>query len=320
VKGSLPLSISKFFNLDLLRALRFVRVNNISLIHLHGFEGLLWGHALAVMARVPVVFTPHTIDMKNRFFFFFFKIAWRICSLYASMLITVSPEDAHTTRRRRIIRGDKLRTVLLGVSRARLDGATAQRPKIDGIDTKKWVVQVGHLSYQKNPFCFVRAAARLAPKNPDLAFMFIGEGPLRAELVQQIEQCRLTSTVLVLGYRDDALAIMKHAWAIVNTSRWEGMPFTLIDACFLGKAIVASAVNGIKDLIDDGATGLLFTPDSDAELVQRIDILLWHESLRQELGRSAMRSVSDKYTLQAMAQEHIAAYTAVVAPHRAGRT
>jgi len=312
VAGSLPLKISKFINGDLLRAYRFIKVNRVSLIHLHGFEGLIWGHALAMMARIPIVFTPHTIDMKNRLFFALFKIAWQICSLYASMLITVSNDDAKTVVRRNIISPRKVRPILLGIDRKRF-AEYRERPVIEQADGKKWIVQVGHLSYQKNPFCLLRAAKLLLPKNPDLLFLFIGDGPLQEKISLEIARQGLSGGVLVLGHRDDALAITQHAHIVVNTSRWEGMPFTLIDACFLGKAIVASAVNGTKDLIEEGKNGLLFASDNEHELAQKIHILLCNDSLRAQLGRHARMMIENKHRMEDMARQHCEVYRQVLA-------
>jgi glycosyltransferase involved in cell wall biosynthesis len=313
VEGSLPLKISKFLNGDLMRAYRFVKANNIDLIHLHGFEGLLWGHALAMMAGVPLIFTPHTIDMRSRFLFKFYQIAWRMCSLYASMLITVSREDARTVIKRKIIAARKVRPILLGVDQEKFNLAALPRPQIDGVNEKKWIVQVGHLSYQKNPSCLVRAAALLLPRNPDLLFLFVGEGPLKKQLETEIAQHGLGASVMVLGHRSDALQITGNAHIVVNTSRWEGMPFTLIDACFLGRAIVASAVNGTKDLIEEGVSGLLFTPDRAQELAQKMYILLCNDSLRVQLGEGAKKAIAGSHSMAEMGRQHIAAYEQVLA-------
>ncbi|MBD3392371.1 MAG: glycosyltransferase [Chitinivibrionales bacterium] len=311
IGGSLPLDITKIPGLDLLRARRFFKANGVSLIHLHGFEGLLWGYALGMMTGIPVVYTPHTIDMKNRVFFFFYRLAWRICSLHPSVLITASHADEETMAARRIIRRARQKTILYGIDRARYASVSKDIPSIAACDNKKWIVQVGHLSYQKNPLCFIRAVSILAPKHDDLVFMLVGEGPLRGELRDEIVRRGLESRVLLLGYRNDALAITRHAWVVVNTSRWEGMPFTLIDACFLGKAIVASAVNGINDLVKDGVSGLLFRPDNERDLAQKIEILLCHESLRKELGAAALRRVRDRFTLAEMGRQHAEVYRAV---------
>ncbi len=313
VKGSLPLTISKAPNSDLFRASRFIRTNGISLIHLHGFEGLLWGHALAVMAGVPIVFTPHTIDMKNQFYFFFIRIAWRMCSWYTAMLITVSYDDQRTIAKRRIVSAAKQKTILYGIGRSPYADIPDTRPHVDGAMGKKWIVQVGHLSYQKNPLCFIRAVPALLRIDPDLAFLLVGEGPLHEQLAAHIQEQHLDSSVILLGYRYDALAITKHALLVVNTSRWEGTPFTLIDACFIGKAIVASAVNGTRDLIEDGSWGLLFKPDAHGELAQKIHILLCHDTLRRELGVNAQRWIQDKYTPEEMGRAHAEAYREVVA-------
>jgi glycosyltransferase involved in cell wall biosynthesis len=312
VEDILPLKISKFINMDILKAYRFIRKNNISLIHLHGFEGLLWGHALAVIARVPVVFTPHTIDMRNRFLFFWYTVLWRICSRYVSMLITVSNEDAKTVLKRRILPAAKVLPILLGVDRSRFLKIPPPKHIAEGAEGKKWIVQVGHLSYQKNPFCLIRAAERLLSKNSDMIFMFVGEGPLRSQIEEEISRRGLEKGVMVLGHRDDALSITMQAWIVVNTSRWEGMPFTLIDACFMGKPIVASAVNGTMDLINEGVSGLLFTPDRDEELAQKIHILACNDSLRRQLGRQAKQSVCGSHEMQTMGTLHGELYTSVL--------
>jgi glycosyltransferase involved in cell wall biosynthesis len=311
-EGALAIRISKLINYDLIKAYRFIKTQNVSLIHLHGFEGLLWGHALAIMLRIPIVFTPHTIDMRNRFFFFLYNIVWKICARYASMYVTVSYEDAKTIVRRKIIPAARVRTILLGIDRSRFENLPLPGAPVVNPDGAKLIVQVGHLAYQKNPFCLVKAAAMLLPGNPDMKFIFVGEGPLRSSLETEILRKGLENRVMVLGHRNDALSITKHAWLVVNSSRWEGMPFTLIDACFMGKAIVASAVNGIKDLVEDGVTGLLFTPGRAQELAQKINILACNDSLREQLGKSAMESIRGKHSMGEMGRLHCEMYKEVL--------
>jgi N,N'-diacetylbacillosaminyl-diphospho-undecaprenol alpha-1,3-N-acetylgalactosaminyltransferase len=90
------------------------------------------------------------------------------------------------------------------------------------------------------------------------------------------------------------------------------MPFTLIDACFLGKAIVASAVNGTNDLIKEGLSGLLFMPDNELELAQKIYILLCNDSLRVQLGAQALEAIQDRHDMNGMGLQHRDVYRAIL--------
>jgi glycosyltransferase involved in cell wall biosynthesis len=136
----------------------------------------------------------------------------------------------------------------------------------------------------------------------------VGTGPLMQELNKIIATNKLNGFVYLLGQRSDALEITRRAWAVVNSSRWEGMPFTLIDSCMLGKTVVATPVNGNKDLIKNGLTGMLFPVEAPSICAELLKKLASDKSLHTTLGIAAKKMAQTQFSVEAMANEHARIY------------
>lgn len=306
----LQCNISKVINFEIIKAIKFAKKKNINLIHLHGFEGLIWGHTLAILTGIPIVFTPHTIDMKNQLLYFFYKNAWRLLTnLKTSKLITVSYNDKAILIKRKLTRADKITPILLGVKKEKYN--IVKLIKYSELDLNRYdltVIQVGHLSFQKNPFCYIKAAEKLIRAGKNILFLHAGSGEMASEINNYLKKNDLSENIKMLGFRSDALSIMSITDVVVNTSNWEGMPFTLIDAAFLGKAVIATNVNGNVDLIKHNVSGLIFNKGDILGLVKQLKYFLNHKSDITKYGKNLKESVSGKFETSTMISKHLNLY------------
>ena len=112
----------------------------------------------------------------------------------------------------------------------------------------------------------LHAARIVADADPSIRICAVGQGPLEAEVIELYERLRLQPSVILTGYRPDAVRVMAGCDLFVLASRWEGLPVVLMEACALGLPIVATEVGGVAEH---------FTRDEDAVLVpaQRPDLL-----------------------------------------------
>ena len=107
----------------------------------------------------------------------------------------------------------------------------------------------------------------------------------------------------LLGERKDAGAVLSLLDIFVLPSLWEGLPYALIEAAAMGKPIVASDIDGVREVIRDGETGLLVPPADPGALSSAVLRLLKDKELAMKLGRNALAQIPPQFSLSKMIGE-----------------
>jgi glycosyltransferase involved in cell wall biosynthesis len=147
---------------------------------------------------------------------------------------------------------------------------------------------------------FLRAAARVAQRYPEARFEVAGEGEFREPLGRLAGQLGLARRLHLPGQLPDVAGFLADLDVAVLSSHAEGLSNALLEYMAAGKPIVATAVGGNIDLIDDGIHGLLVPPRDPDRLAAAITALLDDPALAWRLGAAARRRVEDGYSRQAM--------------------
>jgi glycosyltransferase involved in cell wall biosynthesis len=178
---------------------------------------------------------------------------------------------------------------------------------------------VFRLSEEKDPHSFIEVCARLQPLVPGLRAFLVGEGPLREDLLRQIERKELQGTLTLLGRRHDVPDLMRLASVLLLTSRFEGMPNVAMEAQALGVPVVGTAVGGTPDVVADGRTGFLVRPGDTAGLADRCLRLLLDTGLRGRFAEAGRAHARSHFSRAEMVQRYISlAARAAGAPHARG--
>jgi glycosyltransferase involved in cell wall biosynthesis len=164
----------------------------------------------------------------------------------------------------------------------------------------------------KDPHNLLVAAERLMGHSQPLTFHLAGDGPLRASLQREIERRGLGDRVVLHGHVADMPRFLQSLQMFVLCSRSEGLPHALLEAMAAGRAVVATAVGGNCELIEDGVSGLLVPPGDPAALAGAIARLAGDPALAVRLGAAARRSVADRFDLAAMAARFADFYQSAV--------
>lgn len=162
------------------------------------------------------------------------------------------------------------------------------------------VITVANLRPEKSHETLIEAAARLVPRYPRLRFQFTGAGPRRRELEALVAARGLSSHIEFLGHRDDVPALLAAADAYVLPSLSEAFPNGAIEAMAAGLPVIASAVGGLRDLIEDGKTGRLVPPGDAAALAGALERLILNPGEARALGAAARHAVRDTYSFDRM--------------------
>ncbi len=154
----------------------------------------------------------------------------------------------------------------------------------------------------KNHLTLVEALARLRATAPDapLKLWLAGDGPMRAVIEEKIKALQLDGCVILPGRSQAVARDYQIADAVVLPSDSEGFSNTIIEAMAFGRPVVATAVGGNPEAIQEGQTGLLVPPRDAAALAQALQKLAEDKELRERLGRQGRAQAMARFSFGAM--------------------
>ena len=155
---------------------------------------------------------------------------------------------------------------------------------------------VGRFTEQKDPRTWIRAAALIAQQRPDVHFVMIGDGSLRAETEREAAALGIANRLVTPGLRDDLPAVFPALDVFLLTSRWEGLPLVIPQAMTAGVAVVATAADGNREVLRDRENGLL-TPPQEPEISAAAVLELLDDSQLRETVTGAGRETARRFTL-----------------------
>jgi len=166
-------------------------------------------------------------------------------------------------------------------------------------DSAKILLFVGRLVAEKNLGLLLQALVRL-PEDRRPLVLLAGDGPERIGLKAEADRLGLGETLCFLGERSDISTLMQAADVLVLPSREEGLSNVLLEAMGSGLPVVATAVGGSPELIENDQTGLLVPSNDAGALVQALSVLFSDEDLRVRLGAAARKHAEQRFALAAM--------------------
>lgn len=167
------------------------------------------------------------------------------------------------------------------------------------------ILFVGRLTTQKNPLLLLDSFRGLSPELQESTDVWLaGDGPLRTQLEQQIDRWQLSGRVQLLGQVSDVPALMRDATILVVPSKWEGLPNVILEAMSAGLPVVATAIDGVPEVLEDGVTGWL-TPSGDAKaLSQAIAEALTQPDARRNRSDAAQVVVTERFSWDTAISEY----------------
>jgi glycosyltransferase involved in cell wall biosynthesis len=177
--------------------------------------------------------------------------------------------------------------------------------EVDG--NARTIICVGRLSPEKGQVGLLKAFAGLQDPHQDVQLRLVGDGPDRQSLEALASGLGIAGRVTFLGRMSetDTLAEIAKSDLLVLPSFMEGLPIVLMEAMALGVPVVASRVAGIPELVDDGISGLLFTPSRWDDLTGCIERLLSDKSLRGSTAEQGKRKVAAEFDVQKSAEKMV---------------
>lgn len=277
------------------------------LIHAHSTKaGLIVRFWSALLNVKPVIFTAHgwafTEGRKYWKRWLLAKIE-KIAGIATTKIICVSNHDKELALKFKVAPPDKLTVVYNGVGPEQFLGKQKNKANQEVV-----VTYVGRFAPPKDLTTLLEAVKSL----DGVKVLMVGDGELRSGVEKHILKNGLSEKVFLLGEREDVPEILSNSDIFILPSRWEGLPFTIIEAMMAGLPVVASKVGGVPELVDEGITGFLVPPGDHLSLAQAIKKLADDKNLRERMGKAGQEKALRLFTVERMLNETVKVYEEVL--------
>ncbi|HAZ30432.1 TPA: glycosyltransferase family 1 protein [Candidatus Acetothermia bacterium] len=309
-------SLTSTRNWSACRAMRrLLARERYDLIHVHTpVAAWLTRFAARRSVQGPLLYTAHGFHFFTgapwTHWLFFYPLE-RLAARWTDGLIVMNSEDLAWAKRMGFVEGVNLFFVHgVGVDLTRHSVATGGREAVRaelGLRPQDLVVTcVAEFIPRKNHAQLLSAWPHVIREIPNAHLLLVGDGWLRASLELQATKNAIPN-VCFLGFRRDVSAILQAADVVVLGSKHEGLARCIMEAMAAGKPVVATNVRGSRDLVEDGATGLLVEVGDVPGLARALIHLLRDEELRRRMGKAGQAKVRD-YALDRVLDEMASIY------------
>jgi glycosyltransferase involved in cell wall biosynthesis len=287
-----------------------LRELKIDILHTHGGVAGLHGRSAAriagTKALVHTLHGIHYLHYRNPLLRRFYVLLERRYSRFTDRLVLVCQSDLRMARKHKLSPEGKMRVILNGIDvrpMAETAALARHRSELGWTPGRPVIGTIARLHRQKGIVHLLKAGRRILEAVPESRIVVVGDGPQSAKMRREARRLGLGERCLFLGARTDAAALLALFDVFVLPSLWEGLPFVLVEAAALGKPIVATAVDGVPEILEDGQTGLLVPPGDSGALADAVVRLLRDKDEAGRLAERARSLVPFRFPLRRMVEQ-----------------
>jgi L-malate glycosyltransferase len=288
----------------ILRIARFLRRERIQIVHAHDLWSNMVGIVAGKIARVPVTITSQRDLSHDAWYGTYRRRVLRFLQARSSAVLT----NAKAIRDGLVedgISANKICVVYNGVDIDRFRSVKSNRewlfPESAG---RKLVVLVANMnSGVKGHPVLISAAEEIVKAHPEVQFVLVGDGPKRRDYEVTVEAAGLKQNFVFLGRRSDVPDILASCDIAVLPSLAEGLPNAVLEYLAGGLPVVATALGGNLEVVQDGITGLLIPPNDPNALARALARLLDDPVLAAALAKRGQEHVQTKCSFERLVDE-----------------
>ena len=289
---------------------RHLRHHRVQVAHAFDFYANLTLIPAARFARVPVVLGSHRQlgDLMTPAQFRAQATAFRWCDAVVC--------NSQAAAARLIATGlapDKIAVIGNALPAEAFAAAPGVLPKRPGVLRVGMVARMNHR--YKNHSGFLRIAAQVHQRMPDVEFVLVGDGPLRPELEKEASSLGLGASAIFLGDRQDMPAVLASLDVAVLTSDSESLSNVILEAMAAGLPVVAYSVGGNSELLSH-QRGALIPAANETSFADAVEKLLADSALREQLGRNALQFAKENFSLDEVRQRYEELYITLLQKKR----
>lgn len=287
------------------------RRHKYNIVHTHSSKAGIIGRWAARLAGIPVII--HTVHgwsfndyqgwLRKRLFIFL----ERISAGFTTKIICVSRKDIERGLKHKIADEDKFVFIKYGILlkdfRKQLTDPLEKKKGLGITNEDPVVGMIACLKPQKSPLDYIKASIRIYKEMPNINFLLIGDGVLKTKCRKLLESSPLNGRFIFTGWRRDIPEILDILDVAVLTSKWEGMPISVIEALSKGCPVVATDTGGTSELIKDGVTGYIARVGSSEEISGKILKILKDPQTYAAMKKEAFLSIDDSFGIDRMVSD-----------------
>jgi glycosyltransferase involved in cell wall biosynthesis len=293
----------KFSFIKLVELYFFIKKHNITLIHSHGKGAGLYSRLLKVFNfKLKIIHTLHGFHIQEygKVKKFLYINLERIFIYFTNTLINVSKGEQYICKEYDIYNQEKSRVIYNGIMRIEKFNGSKEKLKLEN---KIVVSMISRFDYSKNMQLAYQIVKKMQNKK-NIIFMWIGDGKDKKILEEQAKKDSLNNIYFV-GFTKDIEFYLSATDIYLSTSRWEGLPYALIEAQSLGIPIVATDVVGNNEVVDK-ENGFLFRDEKEACFF--IEKLIKNKEKYLIFSKNATKNFNKKFEITNMINQTMKEY------------
>ncbi|MBU1130831.1 glycosyltransferase [Patescibacteria group bacterium] len=282
--------------LTLWRLKKYFQKNRIQIVHTHLFAGDTWGRLAAKWAGAPIIIsTEHNINLDEGPAK---KIIKRILSRFTNQIIAVSQAVKNYQTLKEKIPSQKIIVIYNGLdlNRFPFNYRPLRQAATLGI--------IGRLEPQKGHAPALLAFKEVLKKYPQTKLLIIGQGSLKPKLVKLGQKLHIADSLSWQSPRENVNDFLKQINILLAPSLWEGFGIVAIEALAAGVPVIASQVDGLKEIITDGENGFLAPVNNPGGLAQKIIEVMENSDKLEGVSLKGRKKVINLFTIQQMAERY----------------
>jgi glycosyltransferase involved in cell wall biosynthesis/peptidoglycan/xylan/chitin deacetylase (PgdA/CDA1 family) len=289
------------------RLYRILKKYRIDVIHSHGLLVNILSRIASYLANTPVsISTAHIpLNLKSgkqaqnvleKLMIPYYLVLDNLTSLFNQKIIAVS-HAVKSDLMEQGIKPGKMVVVQNGIDPNLMTGKKDNNDK-ELEDSENTIVgTITRLSPQKDLKTLLRMANLVIKQIPNVKFIVVGDGEQREELQNMVESLGLHNHVRLLGYREDSRDILKSFDIFALSSLWEGLPIVILEAMAVEKPVIATAVDGVKEVVEHGKSGLLVDPQRPDLLAESVIQLINNPNQAKAMGRKGRKRLERFFSI-----------------------
>lgn len=292
-----------------------MRSGSFDIVHAHGQKAGILARRGARRRRIPSVYTPHSFVYRTqalrprwsgRLRFRVGLLGERALARHTAAIVAVADDERNVALTDRIAPADRIVVIPPGVC---IDRESAPNESLRSFRGEGPLLGfVAGLRDQKGLPTLLDALELLAEQGNSVRFAIVGNGPLWDEVEARVSAAPLAGNTLLLPFEEDAEAYLRCLDAFVLPSLWEGLPMAVLEAMAAGIPVVATAVNGTPEAVEDGVTGYLVPAGDAAALADRLLAIAGDEPARRAMGEAGRQLAASRFGVDRMVDELLSVY------------
>jgi len=296
------------------QAVKFIKKNNVKLIHSHEFSCNAYLTIAAKIARVPIICVAHGKNYYPEKYYR--RFAYRRVAAMAEAFVAVSNDLKDFIVDAVAIPPKRIQVIHNGIDIDQFERKQYDSKKIRAelkLQPDDYVIiVVAALFEMKGHKDLLQAMSQCSAHEKQIKLLFVGDGDYRSELVKLTKQLNLENTVVFAGFRSDVAHMLAISDLFILPSYSEGLPVSVLEAMAARVPVIATRVGGLAELIDHGVNGYLVAAKAPQQLADTIKSIIASPVSVDDIREAAYALVCESFGSHAMLEQYRKIYRRLI--------